>query len=361
MMRATRSRVSINRTTTIVLALLVVVALGLAVGFRGVIAGVAETVAARLGVSGSQADPSYRETNFLMDTVVQVTVWGDPKAAAKAGDSAFAAMKEVASWSDAFAPESEISRFNAAAGKEPVKVNGEFLSVLEQSLEFGKVSDGSFDVTIGPVIRLWGFGGENPKVPAPDKLKAALKLVGYQKVRVNRAKSTVFLPEAGMLLDLGAVAKGYAVDRAGEALRRSVAQGRIKAGLINAGGDVLVVGPRPQGGPWSIGVQHPRAEGLITTVELTNGAAVTSGDYERFFTVGGVRYCHILDPRTGYPPRLLSSVTILAPDSTIGDMLSTALFVLGPEKGKALLGRFSSQAVFVTPGLDISRYPATSR
>ncbi|MBI1952035.1 MAG: FAD:protein FMN transferase [Acidobacteria bacterium] len=263
----------------------------------------------------------------------------------RAGEAIAAGMGEVERLDrllSHFRADSEIGRINRRAGKEETLVSSETLEVIEKALHVSRLSGGAFDPTIGPVFRLWNF--REGKIPPPAALRERLSLVDYRKVRLDRIRSTVFLARSGMELDLGAVAKGYAVDRASAVLR-----GRgIENFLINAGGDLRVGGGKGKGVPWEIGIRHPRlSSGLIARLRLTQAAVATSGDYEKFFLRGGERYHHILDPATGLPARKCQSVTVLAPEALPADALATAVFVLGPERGLDLVFRLEGVHVLL--------------
>ncbi|MDR2143549.1 MAG: FAD:protein FMN transferase [Treponema sp.] len=268
---------------------------------------------------------------------------------------------------------SEVSRINKAAGLVPVPVSPELFTVLERAVYFAEASGGAFDPTIGPLVQLWGIGGDAPKVPNAEAIDAALALVNWKDLelqpgtgqaasRTNTADqttadarpATAFLRRQGMALDLGAIAKGFAADELVKILRES----GIKSAVIDLGGNIYVYGRKPRSrsflpGPggtvkWRVGIQNPLDErgAYIGYLELDEASVVTSGIYERFFTEDGKRYHHILDTRTGFPVENgLLAVTITAGSSMDADALSTAVFALGWEKGGALAG--TNGAVFV--------------
>lgn len=269
-----------------------------------------------------------------MGTVVEITV------AHRSEDLAKSAMKEamdefqrIDDLMSSYKPDSAVSKVNKTGSTAKVPVGREVYSVLRDAVAISAASDGAFDPTIWPVSQLWGFdhGGG---VPNAGLLANKLKYVGYHKLILDDNSWSVGYNVDGMGIDLGAIAKGWAIDRAMEKL---VARG-IRNAIIDAGGDLRIIGSRPGKEFWRIGVQNPRDPGaLIFTFDLTNTALVTSGDYERFFLVGGVRYHHILDPGTGQPARGCQSVTVLAPTTAEADASATAAFVLGPSRGIAFL------------------------
>jgi FAD:protein FMN transferase len=276
-----------------------------------------------------------KRTEFLMDTIVSSEIHVKSRQQGEeALDLAFSEMARLENILDRFIATSEVAAINRAAGTSPVTVSAETFDVIRKSLQVGEQTAGAFDITIAPLMRLWNFGGENVSIPGEEELAEARKLVNYQKVQLNAADSSVFLTDTGAQLDLGGIAKGYIVDRAADIL---IAHG-ITSASIDGGGDIRVIGSKPGGNPWRIGVRHPRdRRDIIAIVNLHNQAIVTSGDYERFFMVNDVRYHHILDPATGMPARGVISVTVIAPDAFTADAWSTALFVLGLEAGMKII------------------------
>lgn len=277
----------------------------------------------------------YASEQFLMDTLVTIRVYGhDPENLKTAVAEAFAAMHRIADLADRFPQPgteacrlSDVCRINAQAGINPVRVNPETLAMLALAKKYHDLTAGAFDVTIGPVMDLWGFAGKNPQVPSPAALTEALTLVDNKQLLVNAVEQTVYLQKSGMKVDLGAVAKGYATEKALLALEKH----GIKKALIDAGGNIRVIGRTVRETPWRIGIKDPRNENaMVAIIALEDGAAVTSGDYYRYFEANGQRYHHILDPRTGTPAKENLSVTVVTKDAGLADILSTAFFVLKP-------------------------------
>lgn len=316
----------------------------------------AAALAAACRPGGWTAAKPYKETQFLMDTIVEMTAYGP--GAEQGVKAAFAEIKRLHDLSNIFDPASQVSQINRSAGREKVKVDPDLIVMLRRANELSAKLDGTFDVTIGPLTDLWGIGRKGDYIPSQADIDKVLPLVNYRLVAVDADAGTVFLPREGMKLDLGGIAKGYAVDKAIAILKSH----DVTSALVNAGGDVRVIGRRPDGNPWRIGVMHPRKpDAIIAKLALTDWDTMeTSGDYQRYIMRDGARYSHILDPRTGRQPRQLASVTVVLSDSTDGDILSTALFVLGPERGMAALALFpgveaimvaDDGKVFVSPGL----------
>jgi len=195
------------------------------------------------------------------------------------------------------------------------------LRLYGRAQEAYRRSGGAFDITIAPVLELWGmYNGQRRRIPTPEEIHSALALVGMEKIAQQPGELRL---APGMGLDWGGIAKGFGVDLAAQAM---IERG-IEKGFINAGGDLYCWGTNPEARPWRIGVQHPRRQGFLAILNITNLAAATSGDYQRYFEVEGVRYHHIFDPKTGYPVRGKQSVTVIGPETTVCDALSTALFV----------------------------------
>lgn len=287
----------------------------------------------------------YKETQFLMDTIIEITAYGpNSEDAVKAAFKEFARLHEI---TNNFDDNSQVSMISRMSGKQKVAVDPDLIKMLKRGNELSELVGGTFDVSIGPLTDLWGIGRKGDFVPTDEEINKVLPLVNYHLVDVDEDNNTVYLQKTGMKLDLGGIAKGYATDKAIEILK---AQG-ITSALVNAGGDIRVIGNKPDGTPWRIGVQHPRnSDGIIAKMPLTDWDTMeSSGDYQRFITKEGIRYSHILDPRTGKQPRSVTSVTMVMNNSTDGDVLSTALFIVGVEQGLEILKSFPGvEAIWVT-------------
>lgn len=318
-------------------------------GLRPVLVSICLTIllvfSAGCGTGALFAPKAYKETQFLMDTIIDITAYGqDNEAAVKA---AFAEFRRINELTNRFDADSQVTKINAAAGKSKVQVDPDIIAMLKLARDRSEKSAGALDITVGALTELWGVGHKGDFIPSQAEIESVLPLVNYRLLEVDEQNNTVFLPQAGMRIDLGAVAKSYANRKAVEVLK---AKG-IKSALINAGGEVRVVGTRPDGQAWRVGVQDPRdMEGLAAKVALTEWDSLeTSGDYQRFFIKDNVRYAHIIDPRTGSQPRQVISVTVVSKADNEADVLSTALFVLGVEKGQQLLQQFpDTEAIFIT-------------
>ncbi len=286
-----------------------------------------------------------KEAYDIMDTDVNIKAYG--RKAPVAIDRAIDEMRRLDRMLSSYDPDSEISRVNSQAGVKPVKVSPETFEVVDRVLYFASISDGAFDPTIFPVMRLWGFGDPQQRVPAGPEIERALALVDFRKVQMNPQDSTIFIEDRGMAVDLGAIAKGYAVDRMSAIMREE----GVTSFLINAGGDVYACGLKPDKTPWNVAVTDPRnPQDFLGVMKAADVSIVSSGDYERFFEEGGVRYHHIIDPKTGYPSRTSRGTAVFLASSTDADGLSTTLFILGPDKSSDVLSKFPGVgAVFVLP------------
>jgi thiamine biosynthesis lipoprotein len=271
----------------------------------------------------------YRVNRLLMGTLVQITVVGTSEKAKAACQAVIDEIERVENLTSFHKP-SALTRLNEHAGMGPTKTNAELLELLQRSLGMARQTHGAFDPTIGTLSRLWNFSGGGPRLPSRAEITQALAKIGWKKVTIDAEAGTVTLPDRGMAFDLGAIAKGYALDRAAAVLK----QHGISAALVNAGGDILALGMKGPNQPWRVGVQAPREmNSIVAVAELNNRVIVTSGDYERFFEKDGTRYHHILSPRTGYPARGVQSVTIVSADGVTADSLATAVFVSGVQRG----------------------------
>jgi thiamine biosynthesis lipoprotein len=255
-------------------------------------------------------------------------------------------------------PDSEVAKINEAAGKKPVRVSPNTLAIIEKSLWVSSLTDGAFDITIGVFKGLWKFDEDRDgSLPDPKEVERRRALVSWHDVIVDHKKRTVMLRRPGQAINLGGIAKGYAVDAAVKVIR----QAGLRDFIVKAGGDLFAAG-RKGDRQWRVGIQDPRAPHgqIIFDLPVTDQAFNTSGDYERFVIKDGVRYHHILDARTGFPARESRSVTLLAADAFTADALDTAIFAVGPERGLKIVGGIKNleavivdahNKVHVTPGL----------
>jgi len=279
-------------------------------------------------LAGCQNQYLHKDNRVMMGTFVEVTAQ-DGRAAVIVFDE----FKRVEGLLSKYNPQSEVSRLNAAGR---LKVSPETFSLLKKAKEFWGLTDGALDITVAPLIDLWGFTDKRYRVPDQKEIKDTLTRVGMDKIRFKEDDSVVEFIVPAMKIDLGAIAKGYALDCA----VRKLKQNNIESCLINAGGQVFCLGEKP-GGPWRIAINDPEGRGLRGFLELKDKSAATAGGYEQFFVKDKKRYAHIIDPKTGFPAESGTvSVTVVADDGLTADALSTAIFVLGKEKAGRLLTKF---------------------
>ena len=303
-----------------------------------------------------EADSGYR---LVMGTFAHLkAIATDPKTAKKCVENAFAEIKKVDDLMSDYKRDSEISQVNRDASKNPVKVSNSTFHVLQKSVEYSELSGGAFDVTIAPLAQLWRTAAESNSVPTDAELADARSKVGYEKLILDSNDMTVRFAVEGMKLDLGGIAKGYAIDRAIEAMQADGAIG----GMVDVGGDIRCFGSPPKGkNTWRIGLQNPDepdseeqtlagATGQILMVLKFNNAAVaTSGGYRRFVLIEGKRYSHIINRKTGASAEALSSVTVISQNALDADALATAVSVIGHEKGLALIEKIpNTEAILIT-------------
>jgi FAD:protein FMN transferase len=261
-------------------------------------------------------------------------------------DACFARIETVLEKFNMYSPSSEISAVNKAAGTAAVQVSDDFLLVLRQGLELSRLTDGLFDPTVGPLVKLWKVGSDKPRIPTPEEIRSTLRLVGWKDVVLDESARTVALRRAGMTLDFGALLKGFAAVEGGRVLS---ARG-VKSAILDLGGSVLALGSKPGGDPWRIGLQKPGAPRGTLFGEITARDEVvnTSGAYEQYFVVNGRRYQHILDPRTGYPvDDGVEAVTVISSRLHNADGPTLSIMALGVERGLAFAKQIGVEAVIV--------------
>ena len=279
----------------------------------------------------ARAEWHYRE-EAIMGTRVAAELWSeDATLAQRAMDEVIEEMRRTDELMSTYKPASQLSQVNAHAHERPVPVDAEIIEVVERALDMSRLSGGAFDITYASVGYLYDYRAHLR--PSEEQIAAALPGVDYRQVQVDRDAGTIRFLRPGVRIDLGGIAKGYAVDRSIERLRRL----GIEHAMVNAGGDTRLLGDR-RGKPWVVGIRDPRNEGrVVTRLPLEDEAISTSGDYERYFEEDGVRYHHILVPGTGHSARGVRSATVIGADATLTDALSTTVFVLGVERGMRLI------------------------
>jgi FAD:protein FMN transferase len=260
----------------------------------------------------------------------------DPRKTRETFDAAIAEIRRIEALMTTWRPDSDVSKINTAAGKAPVKVGDETFEVIKESVHTSEISEGTFDITFHTLHGLWKFDEDlDPHPPADKDIKARLPFVGYRNIKLDESKKTVMLMKDRTQIGLGGIAKGYAVDKAAAVLSRA----GLTSFFVQAGGDLYAKGKKADGTDWQAGVRDPRGKEsqFFAKLPLTDHAFSTAGDYERSYVVGGKRYHHIIDPRTGQPATACRSVTIWAPTALLADEIDDAVFILGPEKGLKLV------------------------
>jgi FAD:protein FMN transferase len=296
-------------------------------------------------------------SEFVLGTACSVRLVGG--GSEKLLDAVFARLKQIEDELSVNKPNSQIDAVNAQAGISAVAVGPDALAILKRDLELSTWSDGAFDPSVGPLVKLWGIGTDHARLPKGAEIAAAKSMVGWKDIVLDEAKGTVFLTRKGMALDLGSTSKGYAADEVARLIRAA----HVKGAIIDLGGNVLALGSRPDRKPWRIGLQDPfSAErgAYLGVASLVDKTMVTSGVYERYFMQDGKRYHHILDTKTGYPvDNGLMSVTVITPKSFDADGFTTTIFALGRVRGMALAREKgldvilvdSDKKVYMSPGV----------
>lgn len=232
----------------------------------------------------------------------------------------------ISSWDD----NSQTSKINRNSGIKPVEVDLELFQLIERAIAISHLTDGAFDISYASMDKIWKFDGSMKEMPSEDEIKASVEKVGFKNIILDKSKNTVFLKLKGMKIGFGAIGKGYAADKAKELL---MSKG-VTAGIINASGDMNTWGKQPNGSDWKVAITNPLNKNkAFALLPINNSAVVTSGNYEKFVNFNGIRYSHIIDPRTGYPSSGIISVTVFAPKAELADALATSVFVMGKDTG----------------------------
>jgi thiamine biosynthesis lipoprotein len=289
--------------------------------------------AARCSAAGEE-QRRFEYTEPHMGTRFRIVLYAADEATAnRAAKAAFARIAELDGIMSDYRATSELMQLCAKAGGDPIKVSDDLFTVLEKAQEISRLSDGAFDVSVGPVVKLWRIARRTQKLPEKEQLDKALALVGYRNIKLDSKNRTVQLVKTGMLLDLGGIAKGYAADCTLAVLTK---QG-IDRALVAAGGDIAVSGPPPDAEGWKIGIQPVEGGEPRKYLMLKEAAVSTSGDFEQYVIIDGKRYSHIVDPKTGLGLVGRMSVTVVAKNGLNSDPLAKVPCVLGPEKGLGII------------------------
>ncbi|MFC5283835.1 FAD:protein FMN transferase [Pedobacter alpinus] len=252
-------------------------------------------------------------------------------------DTVVAEMSRIEDLISDWKPTSQISEVNRNAGIKAIKVDKEVFDLTKRSLYFSEITNGAFDISFAAMDKIWKFDGSMQAMPSEQEIKNSVKKVGYNNIELDSANCTIFLKLKGMKIGFGAMGKGYAADKGRELMELK----GVKAGIVNASGDMATWGKNPNGKSWNVGVTNPfNEEKFLTIIDLKREAVTTSGSYEKYVEFDGKRYSHIINPVTGYPATGLISATVIGPSAEMANGFSTSLMVLGVDKGLALIKQF---------------------
>ena len=314
----------------------------------------------------SCTQPVSSQSEFVLGTVCSITLYDHKNKQENVYHNVFTRLREIENLMSVNISTSDVSRINAAAEIAPVQVHEDVFKVIERAVFFAQLSDGAFDPSVGPLVSLWGINSDHPNVPPLEAIRRTVPLINWRHIDLDKQTNSVFLKRQFMALDLGAIAKGFAADEAAAIIKNA----GIKRAVIDLGGNIVILGEKKDASPWRVGIQNPNAKrgeyiGIIQIPSIvTEQTVVTSGVYERFFEAQGRRYHHIFSPLQGYPAdNGLVSVTIIGSVSMDADALSTAVFVMGFEKGRTLIENlpdveavfvFEDNSVRITSGVDFT-------
>ncbi len=299
-----------------------------------------------IGCTKEQTSEPIGRTEVVMGTVVKVTLYDD--GSEEILDKVFKRLAEIENLLSINKEGTELDELNENAGIKGIKVSDTSYDVIKRGLDYSKLSNGGYDITIGPLVKLWSIGLPGAKVPTQEEIDKTIKNIDYSKVKINPDTKEVFLSEKGMMLDLGSIAKGYATDEVVKILREE----GVKQAIVDIGGNLYAMGLKNGDTDWKIGIQNPFDDrgNSLGSVEVSDKTVVTSGVYERFIEKDGVKYHHILNPDTGYPYETeIAAVSIIADKSIDADALSTLIFTKGLDKGLKFVEKLDAvDAVFIT-------------
>ncbi|MGL5354753.1 MAG: FAD:protein FMN transferase [Clostridium sp.] len=294
----------------------------------------------------NKATEPITRTEALMGTVVKVTIYDSDDISIL--DKCFNRVREIEELVSINKEGTLLDDVNASSGISPVKVDKDTFDMIKEGLEYSKATNGLFDITIGPLVKLWRIGFDDARVPSLEEIPPVLNYINYNDVVLNENDQSIFLKNPNMIIDLGAVAKGFTAD----AISKILTENNVNTAIIDLGGNVYTHGKKVNGEDFRVGIQNPLSSrgDIIGTINVNNKSIVTSGTYERFIEKDGVKYHHILNPKTGYPySSNISGISIISDKSVDGDILSTSIFAMGVEDGLAYVEtRPDIQAIFVT-------------
>ena len=288
----------------------------------------------------------FRRDMKLMGNHFEITVVSEQEDwALERIDEAVKEIQRIEQLLTTFNEASETCRVNAMAGVGPVAVSEETFLLIERSLKISLITQGAFDISYGSVDKkLWNFDKNMTELPDPITAKKMVKLINYKNIVLDKEKGTVFLREPGMRIGFGGIGKGYAADCAMVLMKKN----GVDSGIVNASGDLVAWGSQPDDKPWTVGIVHPdHADKPFSYMEISGQAVATSGNYEKFVMIGGKKYSHTIDPKTGLPVTGIKSVTIIAPSAELCDAMTTPVMIMGVEAGLYLVNQLKQIACII--------------
>lgn len=302
-------------------------------------------------ITGNNKELYISREFYSLGTLNGLKVYG--KNAEKAISESIEKLREIDNKMSVFKDQSEISKINKHAGNQPQVVSEDTYYVIQKAIKYCSLSKGAFDITIRPIVELWGIGKKGARMPSSNEIKEKLKVVNYKDIVLVKNTRSIFLKKKNQEIDVGGIAKGFAADEVKNVLMKN----GIKSALINLGGNILALGKKEDGTPWGVGIQNPfkkRGE-FALSINVINKAVVTSGNYERYFEVDGKRFHHIIDPITGFPSESdIVSATIISDYSIDGDGLSTGVYIMGIHKAINLIEEIEGvDAIFITKNKEV--------
>ena len=291
-----------------------------------------------LSCFSSHAQTLRKRTTMLMGGRFDISIVArDSVTAEKSIDEIIAEITRIENLISDWKPTSQVSEVNQNAGIRPVKVDKEVFELTQRALHFSEITNGAFDISFAAMDRIWRFDGSMTEMPSAEAIKKSVEKVGYKNIILDSVQSTIFLKLKGMKIGFGALGEGYATNKCKDLMLSK----DIKAGIVNATGDMTVWGKQPNGKDWNIGMTNPfETDKLFAVVPLHDGAVTTSGSYEKYVVLNGKRYSHIINPATGYPSTGLCSVSVFGPNAETANGFSTSIMVLGKEAGIRLINQY---------------------
>lgn len=320
-------------------------------------------VIAFLATISSYSQTIYKRKLAMLGSPFEISVVAnDSIKANEYNNLAINEVKRIENLISDWIPTTQISEINKNAGIQPVKVDEEVFDLVERAIKISKLTNGAFDISYASMDKIWKFDGSMKEMPTPEAIKKSVEKIGYQNIILDKENKTIFLKYTGMKLGLGGIGQGYIADKVKELLQSK----GCNSGLVNVSGDINTWGKQPNGELWTVGIVNPMNKNKVfATFPLDNSAVETSGSYEKFVTFNGIRYSHIIDPRTGYPATGIVSVSVFSKQTEIADALATGIFVLGVDVGLDLVNQLKGiQCIIVddkgkihaSKGIDIKKY-----